>query len=220
MHACLAVLAAACLTVVPLAAARAGLLIEADMAGQGMRLVVDRPAQRVLLTMGGTATLVDLAGGLVYLRQDGKEVLRAHARYRPGYGEPPPYRIEYFGPGPMIAGNVSSYEVLFAEERVCAEMMLSGWMTPFADPAVRAIALLERPATRPGGDPDPCAAIPFATYAAAGWPLMAGKVDHPTFVTTAIHFDYQPSPEELATPERFREVPIEELQSRAGLPRR
>ena len=216
MHACLAVLAAACLTAVPLAAARAGLLIEAEMAGQGMRLVVDRPAQRVLLTMGGTETLVDLAGGLVYLRQEGEEALRAHARYRPGYGEPPPYRIEYFGPGPMIAGNVSSYHVLFAEERVCAEMMLSGWMGPFVDPAVRAIALLEQPRTRPGGDP--CAAIPFATYAAAGWPLMAGKVDHPTFVTTAIRFDYRPSPEELATPERFREVPIGELQSRAGLP--
>jgi hypothetical protein len=97
-------------------------------------------------------------------------------------------------------------------------MMLSGWMSPFIDPAVRAIALLERPGTR--SEADPCTAIPFAIYAAAGWPLMAGKVDHSTFVTTAIHFDYQPSREELATPERFREVPIEDLLSRAGLPRR
>ena len=65
-------------------------------------------------------------------------------RYRPGYEEPAPYRIERFGPGPMIAGNASTYHVLFDEERVCAEAMLSGWMTPFVDPAVRALALLEQ----------------------------------------------------------------------------
>jgi hypothetical protein len=117
MRSCLAVLAATCLTAAPLGAAKAALLIEAEMAGQGMRLVVDRPAQRVLLATGGAQTLVDLAGGLVYLRPSTGPTLRAHARYRPGYDEPPPYRIEYFGPGPMIAGNGSSYDVLFAGSR-------------------------------------------------------------------------------------------------------
>ena len=44
-----------------------------------------------------------------------------------------------------------------------------------------------------------CAQIPFSVYAAAGWPMLAGKIDHLTFETRAIRFDYQPSAGELAT---------------------
>lgn len=99
--------------------------------------------------------------------------------------------------------------MLLVAERVCAEMMLSAWMLPFVDPAVRAIGLLQQLGVAEAEDP--CAAIPFATYAAAGWPLLAGKADRPTFTTTAIAFDYQPAEAELAPPATFTEVSLAEL---------
>jgi len=196
-------------------AAGAAVLIEAQKGGRPLQLVVDRGRQRVLLRSGGAETLVDLAAGLIYVRGQGGAVSRAHAYFRPGHGEPAPYRVERFGPGPMVAGNGSTYHVLFDEERVCAEAMVSGWMAPFVDPAVRAIALLEQL----GGPPpdDACAAIPFTTYAAAGWPLMSGKADQPTFVTTRIRFDYEPAPGELSPPATFRGVAAEELAALIGL---
>ena len=190
-------------------------LIEAQKGGRALQLVVDRGQQRVLLRSGAAETLVDLAAGVIYVRGEGGAVSRAHAYFRPGHDAPPPYRVERFGPGPMVAGHGSTYHVLFDEERVCAEAMVSGWMRPFVDPAVRAIALLEQ-LGRPPPD-DACAAIPFTTYAAAGWPLMSGKADHPTFVTDAIRFDYEPAPGELAPPASFREVTAEELAALAGL---
>jgi hypothetical protein len=193
----------------------AAVLIEAQKDGRPLQLVVDRGQQRVLLRSGGIETLVDLAAGLVYLRGQDGAVSRAHAWFRPGHDAPAPYRVELFGPGPMVAGHGSSYHVLFDEERVCAEAMVSGWMAPFVDPAVRAIALLERLGEPP--PQDACAAIPFTTYAAAGWPLMSGKADHPTFVTSAIRFDYEPAPGELVPPASFREVTAEEMAALVGL---
>ena len=190
------------------AVARAAVLVEAEReGGEAVRMVVDRTQERVLIETGSTRTLVDLAGGHVYVQEGIGTARRAHAHFRPGHSEPPPYRVELFGPGPMLAGHGSAYYVLFAAERVCAELMLSAWMRPFVDPAVRALALLE-PLPIEG---DPCARIPFTTYAAAGWPLLAGKIDRPTFETTAIRFDYDPPPGELAPPERFEDVPIEDL---------
>jgi hypothetical protein len=210
----LAVLAAAWLACAQ--ASAAAVLIEAQKAGQTLALVVDRSQQRVLLRSGTTETLVDLAAGLIYVRAGNGAASRAHAYFRPGYAEPAPYRVELFGPGPMVAGNVSTYYVLYAEQQVCAEAMLSGWMRPFVDPAVRALALLEALGGPPAGDA--CVALPFTTYAAAGWPLMSGKVDRPTFVTKAIRFDYEPAPGELAPPAAFRDVPVEELAPLIGLP--
>lgn len=196
--------------------AGAAVLIEAQKAGQPVQLVVDRGQQRVLLRSGRSETLVDLGRGLIYVRDGQGAVARAHAYFRPGYAPPAAYRVELFGPGPMIAGNGSAYYVLYDEERVCAEAMLSGWMRPFVDPAVRALALLEQLGGPPDGDA--CAAIPFTTYAAAGWPLMSGKADHPTFVTSAIRFDYEPAPGELAPPADFRAVPAADLAPLIGLP--
>ena len=210
----LAVLAAAWLGFVQ--AAAAAVLIEARKAGRPLALVVDRSQQRVLLRSGTTETLVDLAAGLIYVRNGEGAASRAHAYFRPGYDAPPPYRVELFGPGPMVAGNLSSYYVLFDEERVCAEAMLSGWMRPFLDPAVRALALVEGLGGRSAGDA--CATLPFTTYAAVGWPLMSGKVDHPSFVTTAIRFDYDPAPGELAPPATFRDLPLGDLAPLIALP--
>jgi hypothetical protein len=108
----------------------------------------------------------------------------------------------------VLAGHVTTYHVLFVGEQVCAELMVSGWMTPFVDPAIRALALLE--ALAPTGD-DACGQIPFATYAAAGWPMMAGKLDRPTIETTRIAFDYKPADGELTPPASFEEGDVGQL---------
>ena len=212
----LAPILAVCWSLAPPGPAWSAVLIEAEKAGRPLRLVVDRGAQRVLLTAGGLRALVDLAAGLIYLQQDDGPARRVHARFRPGHGEPAPYRVERFGPGPMVAGNGSTYHVLFDQERVCAEAMLSGWMSAFVDPAVRALAVLEQLSGT--AENDSCAAIPFTTYAAAGWPLMSGKADRPSFVTTAIRFDYEPAPEELAPPAGFRDATSGEAAGLIALP--
>lgn len=197
------------------ASGQAAALIEMRIHDAPVRLVADRATDRVLLEAGALRALFDFAGGSVYVGEAGA-VRRVRARYRPGYDELP-YRIERFGPGPMIAGYVATYHVLFIDEQVCAELMTAGWMTPFVDPAVRALALLE--ALAPASD-DPCDRIPMTTYAAAGWPLMAGKIDHPTIETSKIAFDYEPRPGELTPPAAFAEgdlLDLGKLVAAAGL---
>jgi|ERR671919_826624 hypothetical protein len=194
--------------------ARAATLIEMSAGTEPLRLVIDRPQQRVLIESAERHTWFDLNGGFVYHRAGNGPAIRAHARYRPGHDEPPPYRIERFGPGPIVVGQVSTYEVLFVEDRICAETMQSEWMLPFLDPAIRAIAVIQGTL---GVEPaDPCARIPFATYAAGGWPLIAGKSDRPTLVTKVIAFDYAATPEELMPPQGSVEVPLEQLRDTLG----
>jgi hypothetical protein len=196
------------------AAGRGATLIEMSAGAEPLRLVIDRPQQRVLIESGGLHSWFDLNAGFVYHRAGDAPAMRAHVRYRPGHHEPPPYRIQRFGPGPIVAGQASAYEVLFLEDRICAEAMLSDWMRPFVEPAIRAIAMMQE---TPGPAPaDPCADIPFATYAAAGWPLIAGKADRPTFVTNTIAFDYAATPAELMPPATFVEVPLEHLRTALG----
>jgi hypothetical protein len=187
----------------------AATLIEMRAAGGPVNLVIDRPQQRVLIRTAERRTWFDLNGGFVYHREGDGPTQRAHARYRPGHDRPAPYRIERFGPGPSVAGQASTYEVLFADDRICAEMMLSEWMRPFLDPAIRTIALVQQMLAPRA---DPCAEIPFAAYAAAGWPLIAGKSDRPTLETRTVAFDYEASPGELMPPEAFVEVPLEQLR--------
>jgi hypothetical protein len=189
-------------------------LIELRAGGDPVRLVVDRPQQRVLIASADRRTWFDLNAGLVYHREGAGPTQRAHARYRPGHDRLASYRIERFGPGPVVAGQASTYEVLFVDDRICAELMLSEWMRPFLDPAIRTIALIQQ--TLGAAQTDPCDAIPFATYAAAGWPLMAGKSDRPTLETRTIAFDHEAAPEQLTPPAAFVEVSLEELQGALG----
>jgi hypothetical protein len=191
-------------------AASAATLIEMSAGARPLRLVIDRPQQRVLIESADRHIWFDLNGGFIYHRAGDAPAERARARYRPGHQEPAPYRIERFGPGPIVAGQASTYEVLFAEDRICAETMRSTWVLPFLDPAIRAIGLIQQTLDGPPGDP--CARIPFATYAAGSWPLIAGKADRPTLVTNAIAFDYAADPAELTPPAAFVDVPIEQLR--------
>ncbi len=192
------------------AAARGAVLIEMTVATEPLRVVVERPQQRVLIASGDRRTWFDLEGGLVYHREGAAQAERAHVRYRPGHDRPPPYRIERFGPGPIVAGQASTYHVLLVDDRICAEMMVSEWMRPFVDPAIRALALVQQ---SQGVKDDPCTGIPLATQAAGGWPLLAGKSDRPTLATRTIAFDYVPAPDELTPPATFVEVPAAELQA-------
>jgi hypothetical protein len=188
------------LLLLPLTAS-AAVLIEGREDGLELRVVADRQQGRVLIQKGDERTLVDLATGDVYLGLEKGAPERVHAYFRPGYHEGAPYRLERFGPGPVVSGHASTYHVLFAGERVCAEILSSAWMRPFLDPAVQALDLLDaikRP--QAGAGADACGDIPVTTLAAAGWPLLSGKIDRPTFRTDAIRFDYEPAPGELALP--------------------
>ena len=99
-------------------------------------------------------------------------------------------RVTPWGPGPVIAGHATVYHVITYHDEICAEMLVSGWMQPFIAPVVQALDLLDgMPAPAQGGG---CGRIPFAVYGAAGWPMLAGKIDHLTFETKAIRFDYTP----------------------------
>jgi hypothetical protein len=204
-----------CLLLALPASGRAAALIEMRIGTTAVRAVADRADERALLTIGGTRALFDLAGRSVYISTGGTP-RRVHAAYRPGYVQPPPYRMERFGPGPVLAGFVTSYYVLFVSEQVCAELMAASWMMPFVDPALRALAILGAilDAQRPAGD-DPCQKVPLVTYAAAGWPMIAGKIDHPTIETSRISFDYQPPPGELALPASFEEGDARDLRALA-----
>jgi hypothetical protein len=197
---------ALCLLALP-AGARAAALIEMRIDGTPVRLVADRSGDRALLHAGDMRALFDLAGGAVYVSAGGIS-RRVHARFRPGYADTP-YRVELFGAGPVLAGFVTRYHVLFVGEQICAELMAASWMTPFVDPAIRALGILE--ALQPVSA-DPCERVPLTTYAAVGWPLIAGKIDHPTLETTSIAFDYQPAPGELALPAAFEEGDLQQLR--------
>lgn len=190
-------LAWACLLVPSLA--QAAVLIEAKVAGEPLRIVIGLQEARVLVERNGEPAIVDFAAGTLFLGREGRAE-RVHRRFRPGHDEPAPYRIERFGSGPMVAGHGSTYHVLFVDDRVCAEVLVSSWMRPFVDPAVRALALLEQIEGAEAAAGDPCTRIPFTTLAAAGWPLLVGKIDRPTFETEAIRFDYVPEPGELRIP--------------------
>src|SRR5687768_6721834 len=96
-------------------------------------------------------------------------------------------------------------------------MLVSGWMTPFVRPLVQALDLLEDLSGTPRGHG--CGNIPFAVYAAAGWPILAGKLDHLTFETETLDFDYQPPARELALPAHFEPGRPDQIVLQAFAPR-
>ena len=187
--------------------AEAAVLIEAKAADGPVRVVVGLQAERVLVERAGREpVLVDLAAGEVFIGR-GESAERIRLRYRPGYEEPPPFRLEAFGPGPVIAGHGSLYYVLFVEDAVCAEVLVSSWMRPFVDPAIQALSLIEQIEQPASADrADACGQIPIATLAAAGWPLLVGKLEAPELATETIRFDYLPAPDELQLPASAADV--------------
>jgi hypothetical protein len=193
-------LAAAALSVLPQLSATAAILIEARKHGEPFRIVIDNEHQRALVSTAAGDSLIDLAAGEVYVR--GPDGVASQVAI--GQEAPPVsglYRVEPWGPGPVIAGQSTVYHVITYGGQICAEMLVSGWMKPFVAPVVEALDRLEELSGTPRGQG--CERIPFAVYAAQGWPIMAGKIDHLTFETESVRFDYQPSARELALPVHY-----------------
>jgi hypothetical protein len=186
---------AALLILVSATAVDAAILIEARRQGDPLRLVIDVEQQRALIVTSRGQSVVDLARQRIYVR--GAAGAGQIPIERGGVASLGSYRVTPWGPGPVIADHATVYHVVTYEEEICAEMLVSGWMQPFMAPVVQALDLLDgvpAPAQSRG-----CSRIPFAVYAAAGWPMLAGKIDRLTFETKAIRFDYDPLPGELST---------------------
>lgn len=194
--------------------ADAAVLIEARDKGEPLRLVIDWQAGRVRVERPDASHLVDLERGWIY--ELGNPAARTPAFLRPGYEEPPPWRLDVFGPGPIRAGHATTYHVLFLGEDVCAEVLASPWMVPFTDPAVQAVAMLDRLEGEPSPAVAGCADAPITTLGAAGWPLLVGKVDRPTLETRRIDFDYRAEAEELAVPAPFNNAEPPDVTRPAG----
>ena len=137
-------LAAALLLLLPQASAGAAVLIEARKHGEPFRMVVDNEQQRALIATARGESLVDLRRGELYLRGP-RGVARKMRLASPAALAGVAYRVEPWGPGPVMSGHATVYHVISHGEEICAEMLVSGWMTPF----VRAGGAGARPARGP-----------------------------------------------------------------------
>ena len=181
------------LTLAPSTMADAAILIEVRKQRDTLRVVIDAEQQRAMIATPRGQSVIDLERNRIYVRgAAGARQLPIRSGDGAALGA---YRVTPWGPGPVIAGHATVYHVITHDDEICAEMLVSGWMRPFLAPVVQALDLLDEMPAQGGG----CARIPFAVYAAAGWPMLAGKIDHLTFETEAIRFDYAPQPGELAT---------------------
>lgn len=187
------------LTLTATPAAAAALLIKGDLDGKMLRILVDTKTSKAEVTLGEAHHRIDLdADKAQAVRTDGS---LAEQEIAVRTSVQPLPQIKPWGPGPVIAGHASVYHVITLGDKICGELLISPWMKPFASPAVQALAILERIK----GDHDiksatldgPCGALPFTSYAAAGWPLMAGGMNQRVFTTESISFDYDPSGDEL-----------------------
>ncbi len=162
-------------------AAHAGILLEGKLEGREVRVELGALVKdKAVVTVDGDRRVVPL-NAPVPVAAD-------------------PYRLTRWSAGPPVAGYGSSYNVLTLDQTICGEVLSAAWMEEFLAPAVKALALVQ------GVDPrlaakkrEGCGAIPFATYAYNGFPLMAGWRDEPVFVTERIRFDH-PTPAELQPP--------------------
>jgi hypothetical protein len=185
----------ALLILAPSVMAEAAILIDARKQGDALRLVVDADQARALIVTPRGQSVVDLERDRIYVRQGAGG--RREIPIERGDTSLGAYRVTPWGPGPVIAGHATVYHVITYRDEICAEMLVSGWMQPFMAPVVQALDALDGvPAPAQAGG---CGRIPFAVYGAAGWPMLAGKIDHLTFETRAIRFDYAPQAGELST---------------------
>jgi hypothetical protein len=209
-------LAAALLSLLPQLSAKAAILIEARKQGEPFRMVIDDGQQRALISTPRGDSLIDLAAGEIYVRGPGGVASRV-----PIADQPLPvsrlYRVEPWGPGPVVAGQSTVYHVISYGDQICAEMLVSAWMKPFVEPVVQALDQLEDLSGTPRGQG--CERIPFAVYAAQGWPILAGKIDHLTFETRSVRFDYQPSAHELALPVHYESRRPDQIVLQAFAPK-
>ena len=167
-------------------AARAGMLLEGDMAGTPVRLEVGARPDRVLAQVAGRDYRLDLAAGSVTV--DGK-------RIDPRLPEQVPAgTLEQWSDGPLVAGYGTSYGVLIQGQKICGEALVVPWMARFTGPLTGALELLERtlPALSPRAS-EGCAPQGFAAFARDGFPLMIGDRQAPRFQVRLLRFDHYPA---------------------------
>ncbi|MDH3664599.1 MAG: hypothetical protein OEU92_32065 [Alphaproteobacteria bacterium] len=179
--------------------ARSALLIEGNFAGETLRIVVDTSVDKADVTVGNDRHWIDLSAGEAHrVEADGTISAEALAADE----QSPAPEIKPWGPGPTVAGHATVYHVMTLGDQICGELLVSTWMKPFVDPAVRALAILERikgeSEIKKTGLDGACGDLPFSSYALAGWPLMVGGIDQPIFKTEMISFDYEPNGDELS----------------------
>ena len=182
-------LLAVLLAVAPSTLADAAILIEAQRQHGALRIVIDAERERALIATPRGQSVIDLAARGTHVNDGPGQPPDAAGLAAPGG-----YRVTPWGPGPVIAGHATVYHVITHGDDICAEMLVSGWMQPFVAPVVEALDELDGTAGPGGG----CARSPVAVYAAAGWPMLAGKIDHLTVETRTIRFDYAPTAGERA----------------------
>ena len=183
-------LAAALVVLLSTVPARAGVLLEGRLEGRPLRIELADDGARALGEVGGRRYLLELGPGRVFRLEPG-DARRPVALPEDDGATLDGYRLESWSAGPSVAGYGSIYNVLQRGERICAEVLSSRWMKRFAEPLVRAIALLQRVETalRPRSR-GACGRAAFATYARNGWPLMVGYRDRPIFVTERLRFGH------------------------------
>lgn len=160
----------------------AGMLLEAELDGVPIRVEVGADPTRALADVDGASHLLEIGGGSTA-------------------PSPQPFVLEQWSDGPLVADYGTTYHVLIGGERICAEVLSSPWMTGFTEPLVRAVERLQATvptlAPRPQGE---CGTIGFRSYAADGFPLMAGYRGQPVFRVTRLRFDHYPTTGPLAPP--------------------
>lgn len=192
VHACRLIAALVLAFLLQLApAAQAGMLVEGLFNGLPIRVETGSDRNLVLVSVNHSRHLVDVARQHVYPLDGSAGMIRAGLADDGASGLP--YSLKPWSPGPQVAGHASTYHVLQVGERICGEVLASAWMTPFIEPVIRSLELMQRvsPALAPE-DRAECGAIPFTVYARNGWPLMAGWADETAFLTETVRFDHYP----------------------------
>lgn len=164
--------------------AMAGTLVELRIEGVPLRLASGVDPDRIEARLDGRDYLVDPALGAVSGADGRPMALEAPDERTVGllYGLEP-----WGGRRLSIAGERPSYLVLTLGETTCGEVLAATWTRPLIGRLVRAVELLQRldhriqPKAR-----GRCGAVPFAAYAAKGWPLMAGWSDRAIVETSRI----------------------------------
>ncbi|MFL5333710.1 MAG: hypothetical protein ACJ8H8_11145 [Geminicoccaceae bacterium] len=168
------------------AAARAGMLLEADLAGTAVWLEVGGQPDRVLAKVAGRDYRIDLATAAVVT--EGRQLSPSLPEQTPAG------TLEPWSDGPVVAGYGTTYQVLIVGERICGEALVVAWMAEFTRPLARALELLERtlPSLAPRAELG-CGRLGFAAFAREVFPLMAGDKGAPFFQVRQLRFDYYPA---------------------------
>lgn len=181
--------------------AHAAILIEGVFAGQPVRVISQFEGPRVLIEHDGARHLLDFATGHAY-EVSRQPAARSAIAVPGGLGA---YRMQrWAGGGSRVAGHTGVLHVLRRGDRLCAEALVSPWMGRLTGGAVQALGWLQRRVAAPSVSP--CGAIPFAAFAGAGYPLIAGGPQKTLFTTDRIEFAVEMADSTFDLPRDWREA--------------